>query len=515
MHSLPVDSGCKIHIIMKKLILIILTLLLPINITSMATKTEQVSVGTAVEATVKLFLSQPIPETGTVDGEWKLIGLVRSSADIPQEYKDGYYNKLCNKLREVDGVLSKRNYSEYARATLGVTVIGRDAGDVGGYNLLEKLADYKAVTRQTINATAWALIAIDSNNYDIPDSSVEVLTDRSALVQHLLDKQLDDGGWAVFGQKGDIDVTAMVLTSLAGYYDVNTAVKQAADRAAQFLSENQNDNGGYTAWNVTSSESIAQVITALCSVGINPKTDSRFIKNGNSLIDALLEYYTAGGGFCHLQGEERSQLASEQGLYALAAYKRLTEGKSALFDMRDIFTVKESTTAQSVQNVTENSTTERISVTEKYITSARNNTASFELRKATQANSTSLRSSEVGNSVKASTKPVYTKPVATEPKPESSNSVQISTAETKNTEASASVSTSTKAHKSEITAGSNAQTTSYSASEVSSVTAEKTDSGEQPLQDKLNDRKTVIFAVLTALAAGIIVLFIFKKIHKR
>lgn len=48
-----------------------------------------------------------------------------------------------------------------------------------------------------------------------------------------------------------------------------------------------------------------------------------------------------GGGFSHTaDGEGRSGMATEQGYYALAAYYRLLNGQTSLYDMSDV-TIKE------------------------------------------------------------------------------------------------------------------------------------------------------------------------------
>ena len=71
------------------------------------------------------------------------------------------------------------------------------------------------------------------------------------------------------------------------------------------------------------SESICQIIVALTALGINPEKDERFIRNGNSTIDALLDYYVPGGGFKHTVSGKRNGMATEQAYYALTAYQRL------------------------------------------------------------------------------------------------------------------------------------------------------------------------------------------------
>lgn len=77
------------------------------------------------------------------------------------------------------------------------------------------------------------------------------------------------------------------------------------------------------------------MLVALCELGL-PLDDARFVKNGHTLLDALLNYYQPGQGFVHtLGGTGSDQMATEQGLYALAAVQRAAAGRSSLYRMDD------------------------------------------------------------------------------------------------------------------------------------------------------------------------------------
>ncbi|SEH66166.1 protein of unknown function [Ruminococcus flavefaciens] len=152
---------------------------------------------------------------------------------------------------------------------------------------------------------------------------------KDSVVDTLLSMQYDDGGWALFGSYGDIDVTAMTVQALApncGRSDVSEAV----DRALDFMSSRQEDNGGYQSFGTPNPESAAQVLTALSALGIDCRYDDRFIKNGNNVIDGITAYQLSDGSFCHAMGEESNETATVQSLYSLIAFKRMTEGRSPL-----------------------------------------------------------------------------------------------------------------------------------------------------------------------------------------
>ena len=117
--------------------------------------------------------------------------------------------------------------------------------------------------------------------------------------------------------------------------------KQAIDKAIARLSEMQDDDGGFSTTYgdgkyIATSESTAQVLTALSALGIDGDTDSRFVKNGSSVVDALLRYYVKGGGFKHIMDGEIDGMGTEQSYYALTAYYRFLSGKTNLYDMTDI-----------------------------------------------------------------------------------------------------------------------------------------------------------------------------------
>ena len=151
------------------------------------------------------------------------------------------------------------------------------------------------------------------------------------VAEKLVSKQFGDGGWALFGEYGDIDVTAMTMTALSPFYGNNPAVHEAVDRGIDFLSQRQEDNGGYQSFGTANPESAAQVLTALSALGIDGVHDERFIKNGNCLIDGIAEYRLSDGSFSHTKDGAPNETATVQALYSFIAYKRMTEGRTPLF----------------------------------------------------------------------------------------------------------------------------------------------------------------------------------------
>ena len=270
------------------------------------------------------------PTVNSIGGEWMVIGLARSGHPVPAGYYDNVVEYVKAKA-DANERLHPAKVTDNARVILALTAIGKDVTNVGGHNLLKGLDNMDYVQTQGINGPIWALIALDSHNYPTMGDVT-----REKLIQAILDAQLPGGGWNLSGNDADPDMTAMAIQSLAPYYKENEAVKAAVDKALDVLSELQLATGGFGSWGTENSESCAQVIVALTALGIDPAKDSRFIKNGLTILDALASYYVDGGGFRHIASGDRDGMATEQGYYALAAYYRFINGQTRLYDMSDV-----------------------------------------------------------------------------------------------------------------------------------------------------------------------------------
>ena len=270
------------------------------------------------------------PTVNSTGGEWMVIGLARSGRTVPAGYYDNVVEYVKAKA-DANERLHPAKVTDNARVILALTAIGKDVTNVGGHNLLKGLDNMAYVQTQSINGPIFTLIALDSHNYPTMGDVT-----REKLIQVILDAQLTDGGWTLSGENADTDMTAMAIQALAPYYKTNETVKAAVDKALEALSALQRNDGGFGSWGTVNSESCDQVIVALTALGIDPTTDSRFIKNGHTVLDALAGFYVTGGGFRHTAGGERNGMATEQGYYALAAYYRFVNAQTRLYDMSDV-----------------------------------------------------------------------------------------------------------------------------------------------------------------------------------
>ena len=270
------------------------------------------------------------PTVNHTGGEWMVIGLARSGRTVPAGYYDNVVEYVKAKA-DANERLHRAKVTDNARVILGLTAIGKDVTNVGGHNLLKGLDNMAYVQKQGIDGPILTLIALDSHNYPTMGDVT-----REKLIQVILDAQLPGGGWNLSGENADTDMTAMAIQALAPYYKTNETVKAAVDKALEALSALQRNDGGFGSGGTVNSESCAQVIVALTALGIDPTADSRFVKNGSTVLDALAGFYVTGGGFKHTADGERNGMATEQGYYALAAYYRFVNAQTRLYDMSDV-----------------------------------------------------------------------------------------------------------------------------------------------------------------------------------
>jgi hypothetical protein len=295
------------------------------------TPVTQEQVRTAVQST-KQYLSKK-----AIDDDFAAVALKVAGEDVPQEYID----RLKEDIIDKEGIY--RNVTDYERFVIGLTAAGIDPTNLAGYNLVEKIYSNERMLKQGNNGVIYALLAYDSGNYEIPNDAKWT---REKLVNHLLNQQLDKGGWSLFGTSPSVDITGMALAALAPYKEQDN-VQVAINKAVEWISSVQDSNGGFSddTNGGDASETTAQVIIGLASVGVDP-TDERFTKQagdlvvasldsgastGVNLIQHLLTFKQSDGGFAHLSGDDSNTMASTQALLALNAYDYFLTDKGSIY----------------------------------------------------------------------------------------------------------------------------------------------------------------------------------------
>lgn len=261
--------------------------------------------------------------------------------------------------REKDG-LDRIKATEWHRVALAVLAQGGDPRSFGrdkNGRAIDLIAEgtYNwtrsgSLGMQGLNGWIFALITLDSGGFSVPEGAVYT---RADMLTAILTAQLEEGGFALSdAAPADVDITAMALQALAPYCGDETryggvTAAEAVDRGVNWLSGQQTENGDFDSWGAPNAESTAQVMIALCSLGIDPETDPRFVKSGGSVPDGLLRYQTANGRFRHVSDGEEDLMATEQSVLALEALERLRAGEGRLYDFQDIAPLTPEKTAGS------------------------------------------------------------------------------------------------------------------------------------------------------------------------
>ena len=128
-------------------------------------------------------------ERFTFGDEWLVIDLARAGSLSRSQAQD-YVDNLKAHLQKTNGILSAKKSTEYSRTILALSALGLDASSIAGYNLLMPLADYEKVCSQGINGPIFALLALDSRNYPLPQNlAVQTQATRELYLTCILNAQ--------------------------------------------------------------------------------------------------------------------------------------------------------------------------------------------------------------------------------------------------------------------------------------------------------------------------------------
>ena len=250
----------------------------------------------------------------TLGGEWYVLSFIQSGYSL--DYSK-YERNLIKYLK------NNEVYSATSREKFALTLLALNSSDSFAKSYISDTAD-EVIGKQGIMSLIFGLHLLNngckSNKYT-----------SASLVDSIFSLQNPDGGWANSGDKSDVDVTAMALEALYPYKNSHSL---QINKAVKLLSSRQSENGDFFSYGVYNAESTAQVIIALSSLGIDAGKDSRFIKNGNSVLDGLEIYRNSNGGFSHKTGDSTNNSATFQALNALVAYSRFVNGKSAFYAIK-------------------------------------------------------------------------------------------------------------------------------------------------------------------------------------
>ena len=257
--------------------------------------------------------------------EWAVYALVRNGKTIAQDKLDAYYNSVCETVKTWS---ADQKPTDIERVALALTSMGKDITNVNGVNLAEMIYNSPKLKNGS-NELIYALIALDAADIQIPSGSK---WNRGAIIAELAKFQNSaSGGIGLSDARGgSSDITAMALQALSVYRNQNTAAKKISDQALTYLKNTMGDDFGYG-----TSESTAQVLLALTSMGIDPLSGDFGTVNMN-LITNLTGYIQSDNGFSHsMSMTKSSEMSTVQALQALDAYSRFVNKKTAYWDLKD------------------------------------------------------------------------------------------------------------------------------------------------------------------------------------
>ena len=280
-----------------------------------------------------LLADQSVCPAGSNFCDWAAFAMARTGQD--EDY--AAYLKALEHYVTQQYMQEQNGVNGRHRIALTVLALGGDptafgtASDGSAINLVADATYAYAgdFTQETTNILAFALITLDAMDYAVPADAAYT---RQELLAQLLARQTPtDGGFGLTAGSSDVDVTAMVIQALAPYQQ-EPEVKNATDQALAYLINAMDDQGTYTAYGTDSSESLCQVIIALCNLGIDPDRDGRF----GSPTQTLLQYRCSDGGFRHALADEQGDfIATQQAMLALSAVERVRAGANGIYDLTD------------------------------------------------------------------------------------------------------------------------------------------------------------------------------------
>lgn len=304
--------------------------------------------------TAETLLQSDKLTAGDSVSDWVAIAVSRAGTEgDTSAYRKALERYVTRMYRE--GGLDRLRATEWQRTALTALALGADPTAFGrdkngrSVNLLAdgvyQFTAAKSLGTQGLNGWIFGLIALDSARFAVPEDAVYT---RATILQALVAAQEPEGGFGLTVGNSDVDLTAMTLQALAPYQNStvtytgssgeSVTIREMVRRALAWLSDQQTAEGDFISWDAANLESTAQVIIALCSLGVDPATDARFVKNGISAVDGLMRYRLDDGTFRHILTDGSDVMAMEQALLAQEAMERLSAARRSLYDFREEIT---------------------------------------------------------------------------------------------------------------------------------------------------------------------------------
>ena len=224
------------------------------------------------------------------------------------------------KLREIMAVivgaggetyLGRDSYTYAAGAVRAMQYLGMDPGDINGLDYIVPLTNTSKAaptSTQNFNSYLYDIASIDPEVWRSRGVDGDMLAEQF-ITRVLADQTLDGGfddfygysvatakeGQTVIGQ-GSVPETISALSALALYRDKEN-VAAAIEAGLTYLSSVQLADGSFECWGDTPNGAVTLSMLSLMDKLDISIDDERFVKNGNTVADAMRTFYVDGVGF--------------------------------------------------------------------------------------------------------------------------------------------------------------------------------------------------------------------------
>ena len=272
-------------------------------------------------------------ESAVDDWEWMQLGIYEN---LPQDNGPNTNNgfDIVKEIKDLN-VGPKGRMTDIARLTMLLTSRGYDCSNLAKYNggkpfldgsnneIDNLVANIASTTDGGVNGRIFALCALDMGNYTLPANGAR---SRESLLEQLLNHEYGSDGY-------DVDMVGMLMYAIAPYQEVSgyeERTKTKLDEGVEAILKEMREDYTFHSWGTVNSESVAQVICALASCGIDPYSDPRFGDGDRTILTQWMDMFSTPDGFKHVQSESASNLlATYESCYALQWYLGFLENGGA------------------------------------------------------------------------------------------------------------------------------------------------------------------------------------------
>ncbi|SUY46097.1 surface/cell-adhesion protein [Clostridium putrefaciens] len=200
------------------------------------------------------------------------------------------------------------NVSDAINNIISLIAAGENPKDYKGKNYVKMLKDSQNKDGAFVildgdedwpTLQAFAVIALDMSKADY---------DKEKALNHIISMSKD-------GHYGDVDTTAMVITALSNHKDIK-GIEEIINSSIEYINNKQLESGGFESYGKENPYTLSSVIQALIS-NEDDIFSKRWVKNGNTLLDALLTFKTGDHFEFKSEWGTETKMSTEQAILAL------------------------------------------------------------------------------------------------------------------------------------------------------------------------------------------------------